>query len=1026
LTIQHPPSDLEPGFQPAYATQSAVGTPALVPPVSDETVEVTIDGHQLTVPKGQLMITAAEEAGIYIPRFCYHPRMKPVGMCRMCLVEVKGPRGASLMPACYNTVADGMEISTHSEMATKAQDGVLEFLLVNHPLDCPVCDKGGECPLQDQTMAYGPGETRFVEEKRHWDKPIPLSDLVYLDRERCIQCGRCVRFADEVAGDALIDFAERGDKTEVATFPDAPYASYFSGNVVQICPVGALTATPYRFKARPWDLDQVESTCTSCSVGCRVAVQSSSDELTRYLGVDSDPVNWGWLCDKGRFDFEAVESDDRLTVPLIRQGDELVEASWGEALTLAAEGLAAARDAAGGTSVAVVGGARLPNEDAYAWSKLARVALRTDNVDAQLGDGLPAATLLGLPRATIDATAAAPLVITLAADIKEELPVLYLRLKDAAERGSAVVELTPARTGFSRYTAQSLRYTPGQLVDLVRALAAGTAVDGEVAGVTAAQVEAVRTRMADAWEQGSPGAASIVVVLGRPSLAEPGAQVAEAAAVLAGLPGVKFLSALRRSNVHGALDLGLAPGVLPGRVGLEEGRAWYEQQWDTTLPAAGLDTAGILASAADGGIGALVLVGADPLTDFPDAEAAARGVAGARFVVAIDTFLTDSARQADVVLPAATYAERRGTFTNLEGRITWLSQKVTAPGVAWPDWMIAGELAAQLGFDFGWDDPGDIWAEIEAVSPLHRGVDYALLNSRAARDGVLVPHDPSQPTVRPRRLDPMADPGIATAELNMASFLGSGPPVAAAREAGDQMALASSAHEAASGPATGSEPQHPTSAPADVDAAPDTTASDADTVVDAPSATADPAAEAAKAAIRASGTIDERPAMLRPLPAPPATPAAAAGGGDRLALVAVRTLWDAGTMAAHSPHLSPLPAPSTVRVNPADARRLGLTAGVRVNVRSPRGRVVLPVALEPGVPEGSVVVPFNQPGVSAATLIDASAAVTMVDLQAVDPGAVSVGVADGGAGPRDSSAPGVTGPDDTAVTDGGEGGSAHG
>ena len=215
------------------------------------------------------------------------------------------------MPACYNPVADGMEIQTASPMAKKAQEGVLEFLLVNHPLDCPVCDKGGECPLQDQTLAYGPGESRFVEEKRHWEKPIPISELVYLDRERCIQCGRCVRFADEVAGDPLIDFAERGDLTEVATFPDEPYSSYFSGNVVQICPVGALTAKPYRFKARPWDLEQVESTCTTCSVGCRVAVQSSSGELTRLIGVDSDPVNWGWLCDKGRFGFAAWTSAAR-------------------------------------------------------------------------------------------------------------------------------------------------------------------------------------------------------------------------------------------------------------------------------------------------------------------------------------------------------------------------------------------------------------------------------------------------------------------------------------------------------------------------------------------------------------------------------------------------------------------------------------------------------------------------------------------------------------------------------------------
>jgi NADH-quinone oxidoreductase subunit G len=1012
-TPPHPaPDDTESGFRPGYVTQSSVGTPALVPPPGDETVAVTIDGHELTVPKGQLMITAAEEAGIYIPRFCYHPRMKPVGMCRMCLVEVTGPRGATLMPACYNTVSDGMQISTSSEMARKAQDGVLEFLLINHPLDCPVCDKGGECPLQDQTMAYGPGETRFVEEKRHWDKPIPLSDLVNLDRERCIQCGRCVRFAEEVAGDALIDFAERGDKTEVATFPDAPYSSYFSGNVVQICPVGALTATPYRFKARPWDLDQVESTCTSCSVGCRVAVQSSGDELTRYLGVDSDPVNWGWMCDKGRFDFEAVESDQRLTVPLVRRGDDLVEASWAEALTVAAEGLAAVRDTAGGTSVAVVGGARLPNEDAYAWAKLARVALRTDNVDAQLGDGLPARTLLGLPRATIDATAAAPLVITLAADIKEELPVLYLRLKDAAERGSAVVELSPVGTGFSRYTAQSLRYTPGQLPALARALAGATPVDGDVAGIGAAQVEAVRDRMAAAWEQGSPEAPSIVVVLGRPSLAEPEAQVAEAAAVLAGLPGVQFLSALRRSNVHGALDLGLAPGVLPGRVGLEEGRSWYEEQWGAPLPAvAGLDTAGILASAAEGGIGGLVLVGADPLTDFPDAHLAARGVAGARFVVAVDTFLTDSARRADVVLPAAAYAERRGTFTNLEGRITWLGQKVTAPGVAWPDWMIAGELAAQLGVDFGWDDLGDIWAEIEAVSPLHRGVDYALLNSRRARDGIVVPHDPTRPTVRPRRLDPMADPGIANAEYTMASFLGSGPPVALARESGDLVALASSAHEAATGQATGRTDQHPTSAPADVDVTLQTTQSDTDAGPDAaPSATADPAAEAAKAAIRAEAVAGDRPPMLGVAPAsPPAASGHARGSGPsgRLALVAVRTLWDGGTLVAHSPHLAALAAPPTVRVNPTDVERLGLTEGTAVVVRSDRGEVVLPLVRWAGVPAGSVVVPFNQPTVSAAQLIDATAPVTRVELVA--------GVADAGPRPRDSSA-----------TDETEGGSAHG
>ena len=228
-------------------------------------------------------------------------------MCRMCIVEIDTGRGPALQPACMIPVAPDMRVDTESEVTKKAQDGVLEFLLVNHPLDCPVCDKGGECPLQDQTMSYGPGESRFVEEKRHFEKPIMISDVVALDRERCILCDRCTRFAKDVAGDTLIHFQDRGNQTQVNTFPDHPFASYFSGNTVQICPVGALTAKPYRFKARPWDLDQVESTCTACSVGCRTLVQSSRNEILRYQGIDIDPVNWGWLCDKGRFGFEAIE-----------------------------------------------------------------------------------------------------------------------------------------------------------------------------------------------------------------------------------------------------------------------------------------------------------------------------------------------------------------------------------------------------------------------------------------------------------------------------------------------------------------------------------------------------------------------------------------------------------------------------------------------------------------------------------------------------------------------------------------------
>ncbi|MEA3018707.1 MAG: NADH-quinone oxidoreductase subunit, partial [Actinomycetota bacterium] len=461
--------------------------------VAKSTVSVTINGAVVEANPGELLIAAAERTGTYIPRFCYHPRMKSVGMCRMCIVEVDTGRGPALQPACMLEVADGMTVATESDVTKKAQDGVLEFLLINHPLDCPVCDKGGECPLQDQTLAFGPGESRFVEEKRHLEKPIALSPLVYMDRERCILCDRCTRFSLEVAGDPLISFMNRGNETEVNTFPDDPFASYFSGNTVQICPVGALTAVPYRFKARPWDLDQVESTCTTCSVGCRVAVQSSSNRLVRYLGVDVDPVNHGWLCDKGRFDFEAIGSDDRLGAPLVRIGDSLVATDWSDALGKAAAALEAA-------SVAVIGGARLTNEDAYAWSKLARTVLGTDDVDCQLGDGLPAELVIGLPRATIDEACAADVVVLLAPDLKEELPILYLRLREAVvDRGLKIIELSSTTTGMTRYATESVRYSPGEAADAVRRLA--SSLDGVA-----------------------------VCVLGRPSVAESADGVAAAAA----------------------------------------------------------------------------------------------------------------------------------------------------------------------------------------------------------------------------------------------------------------------------------------------------------------------------------------------------------------------------------------------------------------------------------------------------------------------------------------------------------------
>ena len=943
-------------------TESAVGSPPPpAPPAEGATVSLEIDGKPVVAPKGQLLIEAAEAAGVYVPRFCYHPRMKPVGMCRMCLVEVEGPRGSTLVPACYNPVGEGMKVSTSSPKAKKAQDGVLELLLVNHPLDCPVCDKGGECPLQDQTLAYGPGESRFVEEKRHWDKPTPISGLVELDRERCIQCGRCVRFADEVAGDPLIDFGERGDRTEVITFADShPFSSYFSGNIVQICPVGALTATPYRFRARPWDLDQVESTCTSCSVGCRVAVQSSTDELVRKLGIDSDPVNWGWLCDKGRFDFQAVGSPARLAAPLVRRGTELVEVSWAEALDAAAEGIGRAVRSGGGTSVALIGGSRLPNEDAYAWGKLGRAVIGTDNLDAQLGDGLPAEVLLGLPRATIDQAAGAPLLLSLGTDPKEELPVLYLRLREAVrERGLQIVEASPTDTGLSRYAALHLRHRPGGLAALARALVSPSDPDGEVAGVPAHEIAEARAHLARARAQVPPGTGqahrgspSVVVLLGRASLAGSAADLLAAVASLAGVPGVSWLSGLRRSNVHGALDAGLAPGVLPGRVGLAEGREWFSQRWGVELPAArGLDTAGILSASARGRIGALVLLGADPESDFPDARAAVQGLDGARFVVAVDTFLTASSRKADVVLPAATYAERRGTFTNLEGRLSRLGSLVTAPGVAWPDWMVASELAFRLGGDLGFSSVEEIWDELVAVSPLHAGVERSLLTGAQGRDGIVVPVPAGGPQPRPARpLDPMADPGTVSAELHPV------PPGALAVTAPvrDTAAGATDAGgegtEGAAGVSVALSPEPPDD--------------------------------------RAGAQAAARPSMLCGFPADlqgaPASGAAVGGSPEpgELRLVGRRVLWDAGTGVSHSPHLAGLARPATAALHPSELAARGLVVGAPVTLSTSRGRLRMPVAADPAVPPGVVSVPFAAPGAPASSLITASEAVVTVTLEA--------------------------------------------
>ena len=706
----------------------------------DSPVTITVNGTEVTAQKGELLIDACERAGTYIPRFCYHPRMNPVGMCRMCLVEVDTGRGPALQPSCMLECGDGMSVDTQSEKVQKAQDGVLEFLLINHPLDCPVCDKGGECPLQDTTMSFGPGESRWVEEKRHYRKPIPISETVNLDRERCILCDRCTRFADEVVGDPLIHFMDRGANTQVNTFPGEPFSSYFSGNTVQICPVGALTATPYRFKARPWDLEEVDSTCAGCAVGCRITVQSSRNQLLRYNGVDSDAVNWSWLCDKGRYGFETVNSEERLGQPLLRQGDHLEPARWSDALAAASRLIADGLGRGGAEGFAVLGGSRLTNEAAYAWVKLAKGVVGSDNVDAQLGDGLPAEAVLGLPRATInDACRPGGTIILLGPDPKETLGALYIRLKHAVvEDGAKLIEITPQRTGLARYAAASLTYRPGEAAAVIGALLDGSGTSESVAGLEPAAIAAAKAVL-------DAASGPVTVVLGRPSIAESASTIVDAATLLADrVDGVRFLSALRRGNVHGALDLGMAPGLLPGRVRRDAAAEWFGQAWPTVPGKDGLDATGILQAAADGKIDTLVLLGADPLSDFVDRDLAERALTGARTVIAVDQFLTESSQRADVVLAAAGFAEVSGTTTNLESRITILNQKVTPAGTSRSDWSIAVDLADRLGADLGFENPEEIWAEIEELSVVHSGVTLELLATQPT-EGIVVPLPAPEP-----------------------------------------------------------------------------------------------------------------------------------------------------------------------------------------------------------------------------------------------------------------------------------------
>jgi NADH-quinone oxidoreductase subunit G len=684
-------------------------------------VKVTIDGVDHEVPEGELLIRAAQEGGTYIPRFCWHERMEPVGMCRMCLVEVDSPRGPMLVTACTNRVAEGMVVDTKSETVKKAQEAVLEFLLANHPLDCPVCDKGGECPLQDQAMSHGPGESRFVEIKRHFEKPIPISDLVLLDRERCILCARCTRFSEEISGDPLIEFQDRGNQTEVNTFPDLPFSSYFSGNTVQICPVGALTAKPYRFRARPWDLRMVESSGLFDTAHPRVSIHVSQNEVLRIVGVDNDATNHGWLSDKDRFGFEYLRSPNRLTTPLVRRDGELVETTWAEALDIVANRIDLISEADGGKAFGVIGGAHGTNEDAYAISKFARVTLGTNNVDCRLDDGLSAHFLAGtVDRGLISDLDDADTILVWGPDLKEEHPTLYLRVRRAAqELGVKLIVVHPRATGLDDRASVKLNYRPGGGFALLDGIASGKHV-----------------------ETGSLLAKDkVVVIVGQASKGD-GADLAESVAAFARSKAktVRILPLAGRANTFGALDMGLAPDLLPGRVDTRsEAVAGIAESWGELPSATGMDTAGILEKLDSGDIRCLFLIGADPINDVPRGSIAGEALEAAEYVVAVDLFLNDSNKGADVIFPALGFAEKEGTVTNVEGRVQKVNAVLPGPGQSRPDWSILADIADRVGRPIGLSSLEAIAKEIAAVAPAYRDVTWDLLEWDE-RDGVVVPH----------------------------------------------------------------------------------------------------------------------------------------------------------------------------------------------------------------------------------------------------------------------------------------------
>ena len=649
-----------------------------------EMVTLTIDGVEISVPKGTLVIRAAELMGVQIPRFCDHPLLDPVGACRQCLVEVEGQRKP--MASCTTVATDDMVVRTQltSEAADNAQHGVMELLLINHPLDCPMCDKGGECPLQNQAMSNGRADSRFTDVKRTFAKPINISAQVLLDRERCILCARCTRFSEQIAGDPFIDMQERGALQQVGIYANEPFDSYFSGNTVQICPVGALTGTAYRFRARPFDLVSSPSVCEHCASGCAQRTDHRRGKVLRRLAGDDPEVNEEWNCDKGRWAFNYATQPDVITTPLIRDTDGTLQpTSWSHAIAAAAQGLEAAR---GRTGVLV--GGRATWEDAYAYSKFARITLDTNDIDfrarphsAEEADFL-AARVAGRPvTVSYSDLESAPVVVLVGFEPEDESPIVFLRLRKAARKhGMPVYAIAP-------FATRALKKMSGRLVKTVPG-AEAAALDGLATGEAGEQLS-------------KPGA---VIMVGERLATVPGGL--SAAARLADATGARLAWVPRRAGERGALDAGALPTLLPGGrpVADDAARAQVAAAWNVDeLPsAAGRDADGILAAAADGSLAALLVGGIEP-NDFADPGAVLAALDAAGFIVSLELRHSPVTERADVVFPVAPTTQKSGAFVNWEGRYRGFAPALrgTTQQAGQSDHNVLDTLADEMGVYLG-------------------------------------------------------------------------------------------------------------------------------------------------------------------------------------------------------------------------------------------------------------------------------------------------------------------------------------